>query len=120
MCPESFAKNHCIHGSPLRLFILSPLVMCGIFLQALAGQEASSAPCLGANLERVRRRGPDAFAVKYHSTNLHDGRAVRLAFASSVLHLRGPNIARQPLSSDQFILQWNGEIYPVAGGPFEV
>lgn len=34
-----------------------------------------------------------------------------LCFLSTVLHLRGSETVAQPLASERFVLQWNGEVY---------
>ncbi|ORY78502.1 asparagine synthase-domain-containing protein, partial [Protomyces lactucae-debilis] len=51
-------------------------------------------------------RGPDAL----HS--IHIG---VLTLTASVLHLRGPDIVKQPLEQDHGVLLWNGEIWHVHG-----
>lgn len=68
--------------------------MCGIYF----GKEVPS----DSLLESLQRRGPDhQQTIKCHEYILH----------STVLHMRGDSVTPQPLCSDRFVLQWNGEIF---------
>lgn len=55
-------------------------------------------------------RGPDV--QDKHSMTLRDGE-LKVSFAASVLHMRGPHPQKQPhVSSEGSILCWNGEARP--------
>lgn len=53
----------------------------------------------------ITQRGPDAF----DQVKIRD--EISLSLASSTLHLRGDHCVIQPVDDNDFILQWNGEIY---------
>ena len=79
--------------------------MCGIFLQINSSNEPIT--CIDPHqLHLISNRGPDSF--EEFTCDLGTSRIVG---ASSVLHLRGDRITKQPLQSTRFILQWNGEIF---------
>lgn len=57
--------------------------------------------------DAIKRRGPDAQKnITIRLTGKWAG-----SFTSSVLHLRGHQPIIQPVVSENFVLQWNGEIY---------
>lgn len=79
--------------------------MCGIFLQ-ITTENRPETPIPEHQTQLISRRGPDHVGeccVEVFSR--------RLACVSSVLGLRGENVTPQPLRSDRYILQWNGEIF---------
>jgi asparagine synthetase B (glutamine-hydrolysing) len=83
-------------------------VMCGIFFSLLPSTVSLS------DSDRIlfRNRGPDSYIEKY--LTFKDFSAFLI---SSVLYLRGSQLVKQPLFSDQYIFQWNGEIF---GGSINV
>ena len=67
--------------------------------------------CVGLHSNLVRaitRRGPDHQSSFSHSTNEYS-----IDLYASVLHIRGTQIASQPVTSDcgNYVLAWNGESY---------
>lgn len=59
----------------------------------------------------IARRGPDSL----EELHLCVADAQHFTAVSSVLHLRGAETVAQPLVSDAFVLQWNGEIFAYDG-----
>ena len=85
-------------------------LMCGIC--CVLTTVSPSADAHFSKLPRaICRRGPDAFKIEQVRPRAVDGKGINGTFASSVLHLRGEAIVAQPLVSDRYVLQWNGEIY---------
>lgn len=80
--------------------------MCGIYFWATKRDVHGLALDLDS-LASIFRRGPDATDV----LTLQVDDTTRVQFVSSVLHLRGNKTIPQPLSSERFLLQWNGEVY---------
>ncbi len=75
--------------------------MCGIFLSVDCG------PITDDILSILKRRGPSSYAEQVELLANHE-----IVLASSVLHLRGDQITKQPLSDhERFVLQWNGEVF---------
>lgn len=78
--------------------------MCGIGVTV----GVTLGPEEGAQLENVlKRRGPDyAHVVQLSPT---------LCVQATVLHMRGPSLAPQPVSLQNSVFCWNGEIYEMDG-----
>lgn len=76
--------------------------MCGIFFSLLP----SSVVILDLDRETLCHRGPDYYSEQI--VCLNDQKALVI---SSVLHLRGHDLVKQPLLNDLFVLQWNGEVF---------
>jgi len=94
--------------------------MCGIFCTLASKSSNKSKIFSDVLLPSIESRGPDACQHDEHHVTLNTGSDVTLAFAGSVLHLRG-ELTKQPLckrSGDEVdLLLWNGEIF---GGDVEV
>ena len=78
--------------------------MCGILFWIEQEAELRNPVDL---LKRIHGRGPDSLHTR--SVEAYDH---RLSFTSSVLHLRGSHVVRQPISNDSGdVLCWNGEAW---------
>ncbi|KAG6002693.1 hypothetical protein E4U21_002846 [Claviceps maximensis] len=87
--------------------------MCGIHAAIYA---AGTCPKSVALERRLRNRGPDHQGT-VTTTCLDLGQATTLTFTSTVLSLRGDDVAKQPLV-DQVsgsVLCWNGEAWKIRG-----
>lgn len=60
--------------------------------------------------EANARRGPDITGYRVEKL-VHDFRSIQLHFWGHVLHLRGNTPTPQPLSNNQDVLLWNGEVF---------
>ncbi len=91
--------------------------MCGIYCSiGLQGFLGPSAP----TEQELRRRGPDCYN-KHELEATVDGNAVFITCASSVLSLRGHEIASQPLKdpNSSSFLCWNGEAWKIGSHTVE-
>lgn len=81
--------------------------MCGIdlFVRRLGAVPGDCSPVPVD--PAIQRRGPDSLGHWREQV----GETWELLFTSTVLHLRGEQNVHQPLVSDRYILQWNGEVY---------
>lgn len=77
--------------------------MCGIDFEVIRNGSHFASPS-----ESIARRGPD-YQETHTITSENTGYSLR--FTSSVLSLRGNHIGKQPMISQDFIFQWNGEVY---------
>jgi len=84
--------------------------MCGIVVSI--GFTGSSSSIHEKLAPWISSRGPDSLkTVKFNLASTHAG-SPELTFTSSVLHLRGAEVAVQPLvSTTGDILCWNGEVW---------
>jgi asparagine synthetase B (glutamine-hydrolysing) len=84
--------------------------MCGIlFSIAFRDTPSSSHDDL---IPWISTRGPDSLGThKVHLPGASSNRGLELTFTSSVLHLQGQNVSKQPLVSNGDVLCWNGEIW---------
>jgi len=80
------------------------LIMCGIFLSL--SSTGQNCPIDDGTRALLQKRGPDTEC----ELSLIIGN-YSLYLCSTVLHMRGDTIVKQPRKSDRFILQWNGEIF---------
>ncbi|CAI5726284.1 unnamed protein product [Hyaloperonospora brassicae] len=67
---------------------------------------------------RLRERGPDQYHchLRHMGSSSKHNRCFTLAMHSAVLHLRGPQIIRQPVvDDDDNVLCWNGEVFGMGG-----
>ncbi|XP_066929037.1 asparagine synthetase domain-containing protein 1-like [Clytia hemisphaerica] len=85
--------------------------MCGIFCKICKRLEVKTKPIDDNIIPLIQNRGPDSCQsltriVKVGSDELE------LTFCSTVLHLRGESVTKQPLiNSNGDVLLWNGEIF---------
>lgn len=77
--------------------------MCGIYFSV--SKKEYIVPSEGT-LKMLSNRGPDHSALL--QVNLSGS---YITLFSSVLHLRGETMCKQPLKTKRFILQWNGEMF---------
>lgn len=80
--------------------------MCGILAQIINNLVSDRKTVSEKDVNCIRSRGPDCM-----KTIQVDLGKVRASFTSSVLHLRGIQMAEQPMQSDRFVFQWNGEVF---------
>src|ERR1700737_2144428 len=85
--------------------------MCGILFSLEFRGEAYSVP--DDLIPWISVRGPDSLGThKVQIQGIESQQGIQLTFASSVLHLRGQKITKQPLCSEGGdVLCWNGEIW---------
>lgn len=83
--------------------------MCGILFSVAFRKESFENDLI----ERISFRGPDSLGThRIHLSDDNSKRALELTFTSSVLHLRGQQVTKQPLvSGSGDVLCWNGEIW---------
>lgn len=79
--------------------------MCGIFL-GISSKTDPTHTVHPHQRELVFNRGPDS--IQDFNLEINEFRIVGI---SSVLHLRGDLLTKQPLDSSNFVLQWNGEVF---------
>src|SRR5579859_1076182 len=109
--PKLRSADRSIDAIPFYQTTRSQYSMCGILFSATFTEEPIAQN--EALKPYIAARGPDSFDThKIVVRSKTSRKAVELLFTSSVLHLRGHEVTRQPLVSEvDDVLCWNGEIW---------
>jgi hypothetical protein len=90
---------------------IDPPAMCGILLTLRSVNTEEHVDVLKFRNE-VAKRGPDSLKTHYVQVQPpHSGIGFELEFTSSVLALRGEVTVEQPLSDEDSVFCWNGQVF---------